>query len=311
MEESTNKIPQDDNNSPIHVKELLKLSFDKLQKILKGEVEQGIPSGFNDFDSMTHGFLGGELITFAAKEGVGKTSLMLNIAMNVASSTAEQPRPVALICLGMNKIQATNRLLCAEARVSERAFHDGSFTHTDMPKITDAVDVLKKSDIYIQAKSRITVNQLKKNTYDLVNNNGVALLIIDDVLSVVAPGSTNIPDQLNTVYSELKQLATDLNIPIIISTRCMHGKAEKERNAAPTVHSLYGEGAIDNNSDVLAFIYRSHDTTRNITVERLKAGLETDLIVEKNHYGETGISELLFFPQHTRFEDKPRQAVLL
>ena len=290
-----------DTVSSTPIREIIKKSFIGLQDILRGDSQFGIKTGFTAFDTLTHGIKAGDLVTFAGYNREALTPFTVSMVLNLCHSTM-QKTPIHFVALGSDEVETTTKLMCTEANTPLKCFYDGTFSNSDMPALTSAVSLLKCAPIYIEAKSQITLSELKENTIQLVNDSHVDLVIIDDLLRVVVPGTTNQSDQLSTVCIELKNLAKELSVPIVTTVQC---DAEKVANTkeCPTIHSLPGDGAVFNNSDVVAFLHCDHDAEKKLEEDMSCEDITTVLVVEKNINDETGICKLNYFPQYGLFKD--------
>lgn len=300
------KVRESSSKEVFDLKNLIRPAFEKLQKILRGEIEPGIQTGFTDIDKMTAGLKPGDMFVLAARPSIGKTSLALNIISNIALRNIDDPTPVAFFSLEMTEMQITTRLLCSESQISERTFHDGTFNNSDMPKLTRAVATLKKSKIFIDPTPSLKILELRSKARRLHQQHKIKLIVIDYLQLMKAPGTNSRQEEVAEISSGVKALAKELNIPILILAQ-LNRDTEKAGAAGPVkpkLSSLRESGAIEQDADVVAFLHRDRDAQKNITAETLKNGIPSEIIIEKNRNGETGISELLFFPQYTQFRNK-------
>ncbi len=303
------KVRESSSNDIFELNGLIKGAFEKLQAILKGEIEPGLPTGFTDIDQMTAGLKPGDMFVLAARPSIGKTSLALNILSNIALrgvDRGEPATPVAFFSLEMTEMQITTRLLCSESQISERAFHDGSFNNSDMPKLTRAVATLKKAKIFIDPTPSLKILELRSKARRLKQQHDIQLIIIDYLQLMKAPGTNSRQEEVAEISSGVKAIAKELHVPVLILAQ-LNRDTEKAGAAGPVkpkLSSLRESGAIEQDADVVAFLHRDRDAQKNITAETLKAGIPSEIIVEKNRNGETGTSEVLFFPQFTQFRNK-------
>ena len=300
------KVRESSNNEVFALNGLIKGAFEKLQAILRGEIEPGLPTGFTDIDKMTAGLKPGDMFVLAARPSIGKTSLALNILSNIALRDIENPTPVAFFSLEMTEMQITTRLLCSESQISERAFHDGSFNNSDMPKLTRAVATLKKSKIFIDPTPSLKILELRSKARRLHQQHKIELIIVDYLQLMKAPGTNSRQEEVAEISSGVKAIAKELHVPVLILAQLNRDteKAGATGPVKPKLSSLRESGAIEQDADVVAFLHRDRDAQKNITAETLKNGIPSEIIVEKNRNGETGISEVLFFPQFTQFRNK-------
>lgn len=299
----------------IEIKDSIVESFKNIQKILNKEIEPGIPSGFPDLDKLVIGFKPGEMFVLAARPSIGKTSLALNFIRNVALRGGKM-RPVAFFSLEMTAEQITRRLLCTEAQISESKFFDGSFRSHEWPKLTQAVDVYRKSKIFIDPTGGLTISELRAKARRLKLMENIELIVVDYLQLMRADGKTDSRQQeVADISSGIKRLAKDLNVPVLVLAQ-LNREIEKTAGASarPKLSHLRESGAIEQDADVVAFLHRDREETKEkvMSNEQIKNGVDALLIVEKNRNGQTGIVNLKFFPHRMEFvnskfspEDQP------
>jgi replicative DNA helicase len=291
----------------VHIKESIIESFENIQKILRKEVEVGIPTGFPDLDKYVAGFKPGEMFVLAARPSIGKTSLALNFLRNVALKGGKS-RSVAFFSLEMTAEQITRRLLCTEAGISETRFFDGSFKPHEMPKLTQAVSTFKNANIFIDPTGGLTIAELRAKARRLKMMEDIEMIAIDYLQLMKADGRVESRQQeVAEISSAIKKLAKDLNVPVLVLAQ-LNREVEKATGPAvrPKLSNLRESGAIEQDADVVAFLHRDRDEAKSPTPEVLQAGLEAELIVEKNRNGETGIIPLRFFPSKMEFVNVSR-----
>ncbi|MFA7231720.1 MAG: replicative DNA helicase, partial [Victivallaceae bacterium] len=291
----------------VHIKDSIIESFKNIQKILNKEVEVGIKTGFCDLDKYVIGFKPGEMFVLAARPSIGKTSLALNFIRNVALK-GNKNRSVAFFSLEMTTEQITRRLLCTEAGVSESKFFDGSFAAHDMPKLTQAVNTLKNSQIFIDPTGGLTISELRAKARRLKMKENIELVVIDYLQLMKADGKVESRQQeVADISSGIKKLAKDLNVPVLVLAQ-LNREVEKASGPAarPKLSHLRESGAIEQDADVVAFLHRDRDEAKSMSPEDMRKGLESLLIIEKNRNGETGLVDLLFFPQRMEFVTKSK-----
>jgi len=303
------KVRETTNNEVYNLVDLMPAAFQRLQDVLNGKVEPGLPTGFAEVDKMTAGLKPGDMFVLAARPSIGKTSLGLNILSNIALrgiESGDDPLPVAFFSLEMTELQITTRLLCSEAQISERAFHDGSFNNADMPKLTRAVTTLKKAKIFIDPTPSLKILELRSKARRLHQQHDIKLIIIDYLQLMKAPGCNSRQEEVAEISGGVKAIAKELGVPVLILAQLNRDteKAGATGPVKPKLSSLRESGAIEQDADVVAFLHRDRDAQKNITEETLKSGIPSEIIIEKNRNGETGISEVLFFPQFTQFRNK-------
>ena len=301
------KVREKTSSEVYELDELVKGACENLQKIMRGEVEPGLPTGFVDLDRMTSGLKPGDMFVLAARPSIGKTSLGLNIISNVALADPENPVPVAFFSLEMTELQIATRLLCSEAQISEKVFHNRSFNNADLPKLTRAVVTLKNAKIFIDPTPSLKVLELRSKARRLHQQHGIKLIVIDYLQLMKAPGTNSRQEEVAEISSGIKSLAKELNVPILVLAQ-LNRDVERVGGAGgpakPKLSSLRESGAIEQDADVVAFLHRDRDAQKNMTPEAVQNGIPAEIIVEKNRNGETGIMEVLFFPHITQFRNK-------
>ena len=305
LESKILKVREKTSSEILLLPDLLKDAFQNLQDILNGKKEPGLSTGFPDLDKMTSGLKPGEMFVLAARPSIGKTSLGLNVLANVALKNEKEPTPVAFFSLEMSELQIATRLLCTEAGISEKLFHNKSFNTTDFPKITRAVATLNRAKIFIDPTPQLRVLELRSKARRLHQQHGIKLIVIDYLQLMKAPGTNSRQEEVAEISGGIKSLAKELNVPILVLAQ-LNRDTERAGSAIPRpkLSSLRESGAIEQDADVVAFLHRDRDAQKNMTNEALESGLSAEIIIEKNRTGETGILEVLFFPQITKFVSK-------
>lgn len=283
-------------------------TFRHVQKILAKEIDVGIPTGYCDLDHLIIGLKPGEMIVLAARPSIGKTSLALNMVRNIALRGSKH-RSVAFFSLEMTAEQLTRRLLCTEAGVSESRFYDGSFNKKgELIRLTQACDSLRNANIYIDPTSGISITELSAKARRLKMKHNIDAVVIDYLQLMKAGGSPDSRQQeVAEISSGIKKLAKDLNVPVLVLAQ-LNREVEKTTGKAsrPRLSHLRESGAIEQDADIVIFLHRDRDETKDISGEALEKGVDSELIIEKNRNGATGIVNLAFHPQLMEFRSKPR-----
>jgi len=286
----------------LELKEYINVVFSSVQKIINKEVEVGIPTGYPELDKLIVGLKPGEMVVLAARPSIGKTSLALNMIRNVALKKGGA-RPVAFFSLEMTAEQITRRLLCTEADISEGAFYDGSFKSSDIVKLTRAVSNLKKANILIDPTGGLTISELRAKANRLKKMYKIELIVIDYLQLMKAGWSVDSRQQeVAEISNGIKKLAKDLNVPILILAQ-LNREVEKgtSAKARPKLSHLRESGAIEQDADIVIFLHRDRDEAKDTSKED---GLDSELIVEKNRNGRTGIVNVVFKPRIMLFQSK-------
>ena len=278
--------------------ELVVQNFDALeQRAANKSLLTGIPSGFTALDHKTSGFQNSDLIILAARPAMGKTALALNMARNAA---VEENVPVAIFSLEMSKEQLSMRLLCAEARVDSQRVRSGMFFAEDWAKLTDAAGRLSEAPIYIDDSPDISTTTIRTKTRRLKLEKDLGLVVID-YLQLMRP---RVPSErrdleISEISRSLKQLAKELNVPIIALSQ-LNRMLEQRADKHPVLSDLRESGALEQDADIVIFIYRDEVYNKEETnPNRGKA----EIILSKHRNGPTGVAPLTFLSQYTRFEN--------
>ncbi|MBZ5693864.1 MAG: replicative DNA helicase [Acidobacteriia bacterium] len=283
----------------INVKDLVKESYDRLEKILsEGRRISGLATGYAGLDNETAGLQPSELIILAARPSMGKTALALNIAENVA---LRQRQPVAVFSLEMSKESLLLRLLASQARVDAHKFRTGHMNRDDWGKVTASLAELGEAPIWIDDSASSTVLEMGAKARRLKRDRGLSLMIVDYLQLVVPTHSgrgTNRQEEVSSISRALKGLAKELQVPIVVLSQLTRAPEREERK--PQLADLRESGAIEQDADVVLFINRPNFYKTDIPEEdRAKA----ELIIAKQRNGPTGSLNFVFLSRHTRFEE--------
>ncbi|UCC66090.1 MAG: replicative DNA helicase [Deltaproteobacteria bacterium] len=278
------------------IKEIVKESFKVIEKLYeKKELITGVPSGFKDLDRKTAGFQCADLIIVAGRPSMGKTALCLNIAQYAAINSQV---PAAIFSLEMSKEQLAIRMLCSEARVDSSRLRSGFLSESDWPKLTMAAGVLSDAPIFIDDTPAISLLELRAKARRLKSDRGLGLVIVDYLqLMRGRSGVERREQEISEISRSLKALAKELNIPVIAISQ-LSRKAEDRPGRRPQLSDLRESGAIEQDADVIIFLYR--DEVYNPDSDR--KGL-AEVIIGKQRNGPTGKVELTFVSEHTTFKD--------
>jgi replicative DNA helicase len=283
------------------IKEIVKESFKVIERLYeKKELITGVPSGFKDLDRKTAGFQNADLIIVAGRPSMGKTALCLNIAQHAAITVKV---PTAIFSLEMSKEQLAIRMLCSEARVDSARLRSGFLSESDWPKLTMAAGALSDAPIFIDDSAAISVLELRAKARRLKADRGLGLVIVDYLqLMRGRSGVERREQEISEISRSLKALAKELNIPVIAISQ-LSRKAEDRPGRKPQLSDLRESGAIEQDADVIIFIYRDEvynpDSDQRGTAE---------VIIGKQRNGPTGKADLSFISEFTTFKDLFRGA---
>jgi len=276
---------------------VVKESFKRLESVAEYDgFVTGIPTGFADLDRYTAGLQPSELIIIAGRPSMGKTALALNIGYNAAKKTR---KGVAVFSLEMSKMQLGMRLLGFEAEINATKLRTGTLRDRDWTNLTHAANQLADLPIFIDDTSGLSILEMKARCRRLLKKMDLALVIIDYLQLVQGRRSAESRQiEISEISRSLKALAKDLNVPVMALSQ-LNRKVEDRPNKKPQLADLRESGAIEQDADVIAFIYRDemyHPTTeenRNVA----------EIILAKQRNGPTGYFKLTFEQEYTRFRD--------
>ena len=280
------------------MKDVIKDTFKMIEQLHdKKEAITGIPSGFNDLDEITSGFQPGDLIIVGGRPGMGKTAFALNIAQHVGIAMKE---PIAVFSLEMSKEQLAMRMLCAEGMVDASLVRKGFISRQDWPKLTSAAGRLSGASIFIDDSSAITVLEVRAKARRLkMEHRGLSLVVVDYLQLMRSRGNFERREQeISEISRSLKALAKELKVPVIALSQ-LNRAVEQRGDRKPTLADLRESGAIEQDADVIIFLYRDEVYNKNNPSNKGKA----EIIVAKQRNGPTGTVNLTFLSDKTRFVD--------
>lgn len=280
----------------VTLKEVIKDSFEMIEHLYdKKETVTGVPSGFRDLDDLTTGFQKGDLIIVGGRPSMGKTAFSLNIAQHVGLELKET---VAIFSLEMAKEQLALRMLCSEAMVNSNSIRKGFIKKEDWHKLTSAASNLTGAPIFIDDSSSITVLELRAKARRLKMEHGLSLVIVDYLQLMRGKGSFERREQeISDISRSLKALAKELSIPVIAVSQ-LNRSVESRRPPKPMLADLRESGAIEQDADVILFLYRDEVYNKDNPANKGKA--EVDIAKQRN--GPAGVTvHLTYISNCTRF----------
>ena len=293
----------------VNIKQSLFDEFRNIQAIINKEINPGILTGYHKLDELTGGLKPGEMFVLAARPSIGKTALALNIIRNIINREPNGPqsrKKVAFFSLEMTDKQIIQRLLCTEAKVPLSAIYEGSLQPADAQRLGAAVDNLRLAHLFIDSTSAISVFELRAKARKMKELNGIDLIVID-YLQLMRAGDRSAESrqvEVAAISGGLKAIAKELNIPVLVLAQ-LSRESEKstnpKENPLPKLSHLRESGAIEQDADVVVFLHRNRDESKEDNAEGMKDGIKSMLIVEKNRNGRTGIVNLRFIPQLMEF----------
>jgi replicative DNA helicase len=274
-------------------------SFDRLDDLHKDKQKiRGVSTGFKDMDNLLAGFQKSDLVILAARPSMGKTALALNFARNVG---LQPNQPVLIFSLEMSKEQLVDRLLSMVSEVDAWALRTGNLTDSDFEKIGQAMGTLSESQIYIDDTPGITVSDLRTKARREAHQHDLGLIIVD-YLQLMSGGSRfssdgNRVQEISEISRGLKGIARELNVPVLALSQ-LSRSVENRSPQIPQLSDLRESGSIEQDADVVAFIYR--EEYYNPETDRKKIA---DIFIKKHRNGPTGAVELRFENEKQRFSD--------
>ncbi len=264
----------------------------------------GISTGFVEFDRMTSGMHGAEMIVIAARPSMGKTALVMNIAEHVA---VQEKLPVGVFSLEMSSQQLVQRLLCSRARVNLQKVRDGFLAERDFPSLTAAASKLAEAKIFIDDSAGLSILELRAKARRLRAQHDVQLLIVD-YLQLLRSTSRRAQDnrqlEISEISAGIKGLAKELKIPIIVVAQ-LNRQPEARSGGKPRLSDLRESGSIEQDADLVGLLVRPEIYEEDEEARAEKAG-EAELIIAKQRNGPVGEIPLTFLKEFTRFETRAR-----
>ncbi len=281
----------------ISLKELSKIAVERYMALIENRnAVTGIASGFSDLDKLTAGFQPGELIVIAARPSMGKTALTLNIAAHVG---IEEKTPVAFFSLEMGAEQLFNRLIGAYAEIDLSRLRSGFIKAEDYNRLTQAAGHLAEAPMFIDETASLSIGDLRNKARRLVHQHGVKMVVVDYLQLMSAPHRFESKAvEVGEISKGLKGIARELSIPVIALSQLNRG-VESRTDKRPMMSDLRESGAIEQDADVIAFLYREEYYLRDKTPEDKRNVAE--LIIGKNRNGPTGQILLKFDNKYTKF----------
>jgi replicative DNA helicase len=285
------------------IKELVKDAITTIEHFHQRQgMLTGISTGFPDLDKLTSGLHGGEMIVIAARPSMGKTSLAMNVAEHVA---IEERLPVGVFSLEMTAESLVLRMLCSRSRVNLRNIRDGFLAERDFPKLTGSAGKLAGAPLFIDDTAGMSILQLRAKARRMTQQHGIKLFVIDylQLLHSTSRRAENRQQEIADISNGIKALAKELKVPMIVLSQ-LNRELEKDKNRKPRLSDLRESGAIEQDADLVALLYKP---TGGDDDDSDKSGLEQDalpvnLLIAKQRNGPTGDVALTFLRSYTRFE---------
>jgi replicative DNA helicase len=284
-------------------KELVNRAIAKIEEMHQNQgMLTGIGTGFVDFDKMTTGLHGGEMIVIAARPGFGKTGISMNIADHVA---VEQKLAVGVFSLEMTADQLMLRMLCSRARVNLRNIRDGFLAERDFPKLVAASGKLAVAPLFIDDTGAMSILQLRAKARRMWQQFGIKLFVIDylQLMHSTSRKADNRQQEITDISGGIKALAKELDVPIIVLSQLNREVEKRGEGERPRMSDIRESGSIENDADLIGLLYRPSQG-ENVSEEELAAQVAVPmrLFIAKQRNGPTGDVDLTFLKEFTRFE---------
>lgn len=281
-------------------REVLKSAISQLETLSKNDSDvTGVPTGFYDFDKLTSGLHPNELIIIAARPAMGKTAFALNIAVNAALATN---KAVAIFNLEMGAEQLMFRMLSAASSVEGNKLKTGKLSHDDWKKINEATSELGDAPIFIEDTPGITIGEIRAKCRRLASAGNLGLIVID-YLQLISGGpgyGNNRQQEVSDISRSLKTMAMELGVPVIALAQ-LSRNVEVRENKRPIMSDLRESGSIEQDADIVSFLYRDDYYTKQ--VDNPDGVSISELIIGKHRNGATGTIELLFEKNISNFRN--------
>ncbi len=280
------------------LQELLSRSLDRLEELYdRGESITGVPTGYHDLDELTAGLQPSNLVVVGARPSMGKTAFALGIGANAAAAGT----PVLFFSLEMSHLEIAQRVLCAEARVDASRMRNGRLHEDDWGKISHAIGRLGSAPLHIDDNPNVTVMDIRAKSRRMKSRDGLGLVVVDYLQLMTGRNSAeNRQVEISEISRGLKLLARELEIPVVALSqlsRTLESRADKR----PMLADLRESGAIEQDADVVMFVYRDEvynaDSSDRGTAE---------ILVAKHRNGPTGMVQLAFVANYARFANMAR-----
>ncbi len=289
-------------------------AFYPLSKLIDGTIDfleekqknkslvTGVPTGFTLLDNLTSGLQNSDLVILAARPSMGKTALALNIARNAAVDAGV---PVAIFSLEMSKEQLSLRMLCAEASIDSSRLRSGFFSMDDWERVTDAAGVLSAAPIFIDDSPSLSAMEVRAKARRLKMDKNIGLIVIDYLQLMTGRADAERRDlEISEISRGLKALAKEIHLPVLALSQ-LNRMLEQRNDKRPRLSDLRESGALEQDADVVAFIYR--DEVYNKEETNPNRGT-AEVILAKQRNGPTGDVLLTFLSAYTRFENLAPEA---
>ncbi|MFZ5392439.1 MAG: replicative DNA helicase [Patescibacteria group bacterium] len=285
----------------VMIRDVLVESFERIDQLHKNKGKvRGVPTGIKGLDNILSGLQRSDLIILAARPSMGKTSLALNIAQHAA---IEEKIPVAIYSLEMSKEQLVDRLICGEAGLDSWKMRTGNLNEDDFEKLQMAMGSLSEAPLYIDDTPGLNVVEVRTKARRLHSEVGLGMIIVDylQLLEGRSLNNDNRVQVISEISRSLKSLARELNVPVMALSQLSRA-VESRPDKRPLLSDLRESGSIEQDADVVLFIYRDDYYDRDSEKKNM-----AEVLVRKHRNGPTGEAQLYFVPEYMRFRDVSKQ----
>jgi len=286
-------------NGFMSIGDILHQTIENIDELYKqNEDITGLSTGYKALDSMTSGLHPDELIILAARPGVGKTAFALNVAQNIGTKTDET---VAIFSLEMGAEQLVNRMLCAEGTIDATHLRNGQLTEEEFQNLYVAMGSLSQSSIYIDDTPGIRTAEIRAKCRRLKQEKGdLGLIVIDYLQLIEGSGKESRQQEVSEISRQLKKLSKELSVPVVALSQLSRG-VEQRQDKRPILSDLRESGSIEQDADIVAFLYREDYYRDEDGEEDDTADNVVEVILEKNRSGARGTVQMLFIKEYNKF----------
>lgn len=279
----------------VQVKEVLSKVVDRIDTLFEQDSPiTGLSTGFTDFDMQTSGLQAADLVIVAGRPSMGKTTLAMNFAEHAAIKSKQ---PVAVFSMEMPADSLAMRMLSSLGQIDQHRLRTGRLNDDDWPRLTSAIALLNEAPLFIDDTPALTVTELRARARRLKREHGLSLIVIDYIQLMQGSGSENRATEISEISRSLKALGKELSVPVVVLSQ-LNRSLEQRSNKRPIMSDLRESGAIEQDADLIVFIYRD-EVYNEDSPEKGKA----EIIIAKQRNGPIGTLALTFQGQYTRFEN--------
>jgi len=278
------------------IKDLLVTAVDRIDTLYQSDTAYtGIPTGFDSFDDMTSGLQKSDLVIIAGRPSMGKTSFVMNLVENAA---IKHKQPVAVFSMEMPGDQLVMRMMASLGRIDSNKIRTGKLEDADWPRLTSAVGILNEAPIFIDDTPGLNPIEIRARARRIMREHGLGMIVIDylQLMQSSRGNGENRATEISEISRSLKGLAKELGVPVLALSQ-LNRSLEQRPNKRPIMSDLRESGAIEQDADLIVFIYRdevyNEDSPEKGTAE---------IIISKQRNGPIGMTRLTFLGQYTRFE---------